>query len=172
MRILNKSKLWILQVALIIAALPTLLNAGFKEGDRLPDLTTFKLEGTLPKDVKGKVVLLDFWASWCEPCKKSFPAMEELRRQYGDQGLTIIAVSVDEKQADMDQFLESVKVTFSTLRDANQKLVGEADVPTMPTSFLVDRSGSIRFIHKGFTGDETVKQYKSEIEQLLKEAKP
>src|SRR5690348_5027548 len=69
-----------------------------KKGDRSPDLKSFRLERTVP-DTRGKVVLLDFWASWCAPCKASFPEMENLYEQYGPRGFTIVAVSVDEKRA-------------------------------------------------------------------------
>lgn len=157
---------------LLMPLMPRLCAAGFKKGDALPDLAGFKLEGKLPDKLKGQVILLDFWASWCAPCKSSFPAMEELNKLYRDKGLTIVAVSVDEKRENMDRFLKSVAVTFATAWDAGQKLVGAADVSAMPTSFLIDRAGKIRFIHNGFRGDETIKQYKQEIELLLKEKTP
>ena len=146
--------------------------ADIKQGDTLPDLASFKLEGKLPENLKGQVILLDFWASWCGPCKISFPAMEDLTKKYADQGLTIVAVSVDEKQENMQRFLKSVKVSFSVVRDAQHKLVAAADIKAMPTSFLIDRAGKIRFIHVGFDRDETPRQYAKEIEDLLREPKP
>jgi thiol-disulfide isomerase/thioredoxin len=158
--------------ALLTVVLCATGMAAFKPGDNLPDLAAFQLEGKLPDPLKGQVILLDFWASWCAPCKSSFPAMEELTTKYKGQGLTIVAVNIDEKQQNMREFLQSVKVSFSVVRDARQKLVAAADVPAMPTSFLIDRSGKIRFIHAGFDRDQTVHQYVNEIEQLLKEPKP
>ena len=146
--------------------------AGLKAGDQLPDLASFHLEGKLPDDLRGQVILLDFWASWCGPCKSSFPVMEELQKKYADRGLTIVAVSVDEKQENMQRFLKSACVSFTVVRDAQQKLVTAADVPTMPTSFLIDRSGTIRFVHAGFDREQTPKQCAKEIEQLLQEPKP
>jgi thiol-disulfide isomerase/thioredoxin len=162
--------LWIISLLLICLAIPS--RAALKEGDPLPALDAYKLEGKLPADLKGKVLLLDFWASWCGPCKNSFPAMNDLHKQYADKGLTIIAVSVDEKRDDMDRFLKSLPASFAVVRDAAHKLVAMADVPTMPTSFLIDRSGKVRFVHKGFRGDETVKQYRAEIDTLLAEKEP
>jgi thiol-disulfide isomerase/thioredoxin len=146
--------------------------AGLKQGDPLPDLASFKLEGKLPESLKGEVILLDFWASWCGPCKTSFPVMEDLNKKYASQGLTIVAISVDEKQENMQRFVKSTKVSFSVVRDAQHKLVAAADIKAMPTSFLIDRSGKIRMIHVGFDPDKTPRVYAHEIEELLKEPKP
>ena len=162
----------IVVATIVMVALPITCIAGLKAGDKLPDLAGFHLEGKPPDDLKGKVVLLDFWASWCPPCKASFPAMEQLKTKYGGDGLTIIAVSVDEKRENMERFLSEMKVSFTTLRDAEQKLVAAVDVPTMPTSYLIDRSGTVRFVHVGFESAQTPKDYAKEIEQLLKEGKP
>lgn len=156
-------------VALLVLAVAQICPAALKEGDALPPLDSFGLEGKLPDKLKGQVILLDFWASWCGPCKKSFPAMQELHKQYAEHGLTIIAVSVDENREDMQRFLENANVSFTTVRDAGQKFVAAADVSAMPTSFLIDRAGKIRFVHKGFAGDETIKQYQEQIQLLLKE---
>lgn len=158
--------------ALLTMVLCVTCSAELKQGDSLPDLATFKLDGKLPEELNGQVILLDFWASWCGPCKASFPAMEELRKKYAQQGLTILAVSVDEKEENMQRFLKAANISFTVVRDAQQKLVAAADVKAMPTSFLVDRSGKIRFVHTGFNGEENTRQYVKEIEQLLKEPKP
>jgi thiol-disulfide isomerase/thioredoxin len=158
--------------AFLIAMLPVASLATWKEGDPLPDLTTFELEGKLPDNLKGQVILLDFWASWCGPCKASFPAMEALHKEHAAKGLTIIAVSVDEKAQHMQAFLKSANPSFPTLRDAKHKLVSAADIRTMPTSVLIDRAGKVRFVHAGFDREKTAREYAREIEQVLKEPKP
>jgi thiol-disulfide isomerase/thioredoxin len=152
----------------LCAVLCSTAFADVKTGEAFPPLASFKLEGTLPDTGKAKVVMVDFWASWCEPCKQSFPVMEELHQRYSKDGLVIIAVNVDENRADMDAFLKKNSVTFSVLRDANQKLVERAGVATMPTSFLIDKEGKVRFLHSGFRGAETKKKYDEEIQSLLK----
>lgn len=145
-----------------------LVTAGpLKEGDKFPDLAAYGLEGKLP-DLKGKVVLIDFFASWCGPCKDSFPAMEELHKKYAAQGLVVVAINLDKKQADMDEFLKKYPSSFVILRDPANKLVGEVKIPTMPSSFLLDKDGKVRSAHRGFKGEETKKKYSEEIESLLK----
>jgi len=158
------------RVALVLGAtlLATSVMAGVKVGDSFPDLGSFKLEGKVPDGLKGKVVMVDFWASWCEPCKQSFPAMEELHHRFSDKGLVIVAVNVDENRADMEAFLKKNAANFAVLRDSAQKLVATAGIATMPSSFLIDRDGKVRFVHTGYRGAETKKKYEEEIETLLK----
>lgn len=155
-------------VALLMLASSGSAFAGVKTGDSFPDLAAFKLEGKLPDSTQGKVVMVDFWASWCEPCKQSFPAMEDLHKRYAERGLVIIAVNVDENRPDMEAFLKKNAATFVVVRDANQKLVEKTGIATMPSSFLIDRDGKVRFAHTGFRGAETKKKYEEEIESLLK----
>jgi thiol-disulfide isomerase/thioredoxin len=132
-----------------IAAGSRPLWAGWKEVDPLPALTAFGLEGTVP-NIKGKVVYLDFWASWCAPCKASFPVLNRWQQQFGQKGFIVLGVSVDESVADMHRFLEKTPASFPIVRDASHKLVSVAAVNSMPTSFLVDRKGIIRHVHNGF----------------------
>ena len=122
----------------------------------------------LPDALKGKVVMIDFWASWCEPCKQSFPAMEDLHHRFSDKGLVIVAINVDENRTDMEDFLKKNAATFAVVRDAGQKLVAHAGIATMPSSFLIDRDGKVRFVHTGYRGTETKKKYEEEIQSLLK----
>jgi thiol-disulfide isomerase/thioredoxin len=149
-----------------LAGTPVL--AGWKEGTSLPALGSFQLEGT-PPATAGKVVLVDFWASWCGPCRQSFPVLDNLQKQYGREGLVVIGVNVDKDSAAMKKFLSEHPVAFAVVRDAAQKLVGKADVQSMPASFLVDRQGNVRFIHTGFHGEKTAEEYAKEIQTLLGE---
>lgn len=152
--------------ALLLTTLLSVANP-LKQGDSFPDLAPFGLEGSLP-DLKGKVVIVDFFASWCGPCKESFPVMQELHKKYGDKGLVILAINVDKKKEDMDDFLAKYPVTFTIVRDASNKLVKEIKIPTMPSSFVIDREGKIHTAHRGFHGDESRLSYTQDIEALLK----
>ncbi len=164
---INKS-LWAGALALSLCATPAFAGGkAVKVGDSFPDLKTFGLEGKMPADLKGKVVLLDFWASWCGPCKESFPVMEDLHKKYADKGLIILAVNVDEKAEAMQDFLKEHPATFTIMHDATKKLVGLANISSMPTSFVLGQDGKVVAVHKGFHGKDTVKQYEAEIEKLL-----
>ena len=162
------------RLRVIVLALFCLFSAGsrgadVKVGEVFPDLASYQLEGKLPENRAGKVILLDFWASWCGPCKLSFPVMEELHKRYAAQGLLVIAVSVDENRADMAAFLKKQAPSFTVVRDSKQRLVAKASVDVLPGSFLLDREGKVRFVHTGFYGDKTKKEYEKEIETLLRE---
>jgi thiol-disulfide isomerase/thioredoxin len=151
--------------ALIAVAAPA-WGAQLREGEPFPDLNNFNLEGEMPQ-LEGKVVLVDFWASWCGPCKGSFPVLDRLQEKYGDRGFVIVGVSVDEDAEAMRTFLVNHPVDFATVRDADQKLVAAAGIRSMPTSFMLDRDGVIRSIHNGFHEGETEGKLEDEIEELI-----
>lgn len=140
---------------------------GIAVGDTFPDLGSFGLEGKLPGDLKGRVVLVDFWASWCGPCKDSFPAMDELQKKYGAQGLVVLAVSVDQDAEAMKDFLKEHPASFPIVHDAKKKLVSRVNISSMPASIVIGRDGKVVAIHKGFHGKETVSQYHHEFDGLL-----
>lgn len=171
MRLLKKLfQRLIVATAMICLIAPEVSRAELKEGDSFPDLSIFRLEGQLSGSLKGKILVVDFWASWCGPCKQSFPSLEALHKKYSDRGVVVIAVSVDEKKAAMEKFLKSNIATFTVVRDAEQKLVEAAGVKAMPTSFVVDAAGRIVLAHSGFhKGDD--KKWESTLESLLKEKK-
>jgi cytochrome c biogenesis protein CcmG, thiol:disulfide interchange protein DsbE len=116
----------------------------------------------------GKVVLIDFWASWCGPCKKSFPALDELFREYHDRGLEVLAVNVDEDRRDADAFLEGRPHRMPITFDAKGVLPRAFSVEGMPSSFLIDKSGAIRYTHMGYS-EKTLASVRDEIEELLRE---
>jgi thiol-disulfide isomerase/thioredoxin len=124
--------------------------------------------GKLP-ETKGRVVLVDFWASWCAPCKASFPAYSRLQAAFADRGLVVLAIGVDESPSAYGAFVARMKPVFTTLYDSRQRMVSLVQVPTMPTSYLLDRSGKVRFMHSGFHGEQTEREIRKEIEALLDE---
>jgi thiol-disulfide isomerase/thioredoxin len=119
----------------------------------------------------GKVVLVDFWASWCAPCLHSFPWMNELQQKHSNDGLVIVAVNLDQDRALADAFLEKVPARFRVEYDPSGELARQFGVENMPTSFLVDRSGQVRIRHAGFR-EKQREGREREIETLLKEPAP
>jgi thiol-disulfide isomerase/thioredoxin len=119
-------------------------------------------------DYKGKVVYLDFWASWCPPCRESFPFMNELQRELGEKGLQIMAVSVDKVSADAQRFLASYPPQFTVALDTKWTCASAYLLPGMPTSFVIDKRGIIRAVHIGFRDKDKV-EIRRQILELLDE---
>jgi peroxiredoxin len=102
----------------------------------------------------GRVRVVDFWATWCEPCKESFPAYQKLDDKYGNK-LVIIGISVDDEPNGIRAFAEETQVKFALAWDEGQAISARYQPPTMPTSYVVDKSGIVRHVHAGFrSGDE------------------
>lgn len=163
---------WAALAAAALALVAVATSAQVKPGDPFPALGPAVLAGGRLPDTAGKVVLVDFWASWCAPCKASFPAYSQLNAAYAGRGLVIIAVSVDDSPDAYSAFVTRMRPAFATFDDAQHKLVGAVQIPTMPTCYLVDRSGRVRFMHAGFHGGQTERELKGEIEGLLGEGPP
>ncbi|WP_224368745.1 TlpA family protein disulfide reductase [Hyalangium versicolor] len=118
---------------------------------------------------RGSVVLLDVWATWCEPCRDALPLYESLAKEYGSRGLKVYALNVDEDSRAIPAFLQEVKVALPILVDENAQVAEKTlGVKMMPTTFIVDRKGVVRFTHEGFA-EEFLQKYQTEIEQLLAE---
>ena len=102
------------------------------------------------REFHGKVVVLDFWASWCVPCRRSFPWMNSMQEKYGDEGLVIIGVNLDAVDADAQAFLQETPAEFRIVSDPQGTLAREHDVIAMPTSYIFDRDGNLVTRHLGF----------------------
>lgn len=99
---------------------------------------------------RGKVVVIDFWASWCVPCRRSFPWMNSMQEKYGDEGLVFIGVNMDADPADGASFLQSYPPAFAIINDPDGKLAREYDVIAMPSSYIIGRDGELITRHLGF----------------------
>ncbi|OJF69701.1 redoxin [Alteromonas sp. V450] len=116
----------------------------------------------------GNIVIVNFWASWCGPCREELPAFEALHQEYADLGVTIYGVNVDDAPEKANVLLKDIKVSFPVLYDTNGEVSKLYEVSAMPTTVMVDRDGNTRLIHKGYkSGDE--KRYEKVIKALLRE---
>ncbi|NTV45320.1 MAG: redoxin domain-containing protein [Chlorobiales bacterium] len=122
--------------------------------------------------LKGKVVLLDFWASWCAPCKQEMPFLIELHKTYKDKGFEVVAVNLDTQEKNMTRFIEQMsvspefKILFKVISDPKAQIAGKYKLEGMPTTFLIDRQGHIRYRYTGFHPSKK-ENYKSDLEQLF-----
>lgn len=136
-----------------------------------PNCTLTLLTDTRPLNLqqyKGKVIYVDFWASWCGPCVKSFPFMNQLDSELKQQGLEVIGINLDEDIEEAKQFLQQTPASFTTAKDPAQQCAKDFGVKAMPSSYLVDRNGTIRHAHLGFRPGEA-EDFRVLVEQLLAE---
>ena len=120
------------------------------------------------KGMEGKVVIVDFWATWCEPCKKSFPKLQELNVKYKASGLEIVGISEDDEKGGISDFGTTYGAKFPLGWDEapNKAIAGKWQPKSMPASFIVDRKGIVRFAHLGYhDGDEV--EVEKEVKSLL-----
>jgi thiol-disulfide isomerase/thioredoxin len=154
--------------AAVLAAAPTLAGS---TGGPAPNFTLDSREGgqLSLSELEGQVVMINFWATWCAPCRQEMPLLEEIYQRYAPLGFTLLGVNVEEDSAGADRWLrENVPVTFPILYDPENSVSELYDVNAMPTTVLVDRTGNVRVIHKGYKpGDES--EYIDYVRSLIRE---
>jgi thiol-disulfide isomerase/thioredoxin len=158
-----------LSILAIISSLSCLTAHATTVGQPAPSFTLPSLQQDKPTNFKqfaGKVVYLDFWASWCVPCRTSFPLLNKLYEKLKTQGFEVVAVNLDEDKAKADKFVEEFKVNFTVLRDAKGESADQYVVESMPTSFIIDQHGVVQQIHHGFTSTD-IDDLETKITALL-----
>ena len=120
-------------------------------GNTVPPFALSSTRGKLESgSLKGKLVYVDFWASWCVPCKQSFPWMNEMQAKYAEQGLHVLAINVDARAADAEKFLTQVPAKFQVAFDSSGDTPKQFSVKSMPSSYLIDGDGRVVYVHTGF----------------------
>jgi thiol-disulfide isomerase/thioredoxin len=118
--------------------------------------------------LKGKVVMLNFWASWCGPCRQEMPLLEQMHKRYSSLGFTLVGVNVEANTKDAERWLAETPVSFPVVFDRDSKVSKLYDVSAMPSTVFIDRKGNVRYLHRGYkAGDEG--EYLNQIRALLKE---
>ncbi len=134
----------------------------------LPSLTQSSKQQQL-SDFRGNVVYLDFWASWCGPCRKSLPLLDQLHQQLVDQPFIVLGINLDDDPELGRRFLRELGIQFPNLSDASGSSYDNFGVSGMPTSFLIDQQGIVRWVHQGFTVND-METIRPRITELLKES--
>lgn len=117
---------------------------------------------------KGQVIMLNFWASWCGPCRAEMPLLEKLQKKYAKHGFSVWGVNTDSNQKMANKVLKDMSITFPILYDTDSSVFERYKVDAMPSSIFIDRNGKKRWLHRGFvSGDE--KSYEKIIRQLIRE---
>ncbi|MDX1696215.1 MAG: TlpA disulfide reductase family protein [Ketobacteraceae bacterium] len=141
-----------------------------KVGQQAPEITLPDRNGKTVKlsDFRGQVVMVNFWASWCQPCRTEMPLIEDLYQKFKKIGFVVLAVNVDEEPENGKKMLKEVPVSFPVVFDSKNQMIEKYGVQAMPSTYMVDRKGVIREVHRGYKpGDEA--DYEQYIRKLLRE---
>ena len=140
-------------------------------GDKVPSVRGTRIDspGASLPSTRGQVVYVDFWASWCVPCRQSMPVLDALYKKHGEAGFVVVGINKDVTEADARRFLQAVKVSFPLVTDESDLLARAFEVRAMPSGYLVDRKGVVRQVHRGFTS-LTASSLEAQIVKLLAEA--
>ncbi|MDH5179790.1 MAG: TlpA family protein disulfide reductase [Gammaproteobacteria bacterium] len=154
---------------LVMLGMTSSVNASAVKG-KAPDFTLKSNSGKNLKlsEFRGQVVMINFWASWCAPCRQEMPHLENLYNKYHKLGFTILGVNVEENSDKAKSLLKDIKVSFPVLFDTGNSVSKKYNVSAMPSTVLVDRNGNMRFLHKGYKpGYEN--DYAKQIRTLIRE---
>jgi len=144
-------------------------SLALSQGDEAPAFSLPLLGDSVSVELnklRGKVIYLDFWASWCGPCRISLPQIDELQRSLGSDKFEVLAINLDEKPDNAIRFLKRFPVSYTVLSDPTGKVAEAYQLPGMPSSFIIDQSGRISMSHTGFKKGD-IKQIRNHIEKLL-----
>ena len=145
-------------------------SASVNVSEQAPDFTLKSLDGQNLRleEYRGQVVLINFWASWCGPCRQEMPILDQLHKRYEDTGFAVLGVNVEGEIAPAQKIVDKTNVTFPVLIDEGQSVSQMYDLEAMPSTVVVDRNGVIRYVHMGYKpGDEA--KYVEIVKQLIRE---
>ncbi len=156
--------------ALLLASAATQAGAMPPVGSLAPDFTLGAMSGNNMRlnEQRGKVLLVNFWATWCGPCRKEIPHLNSLSDKYGPMGFEVLGVNVDDDVRNAEQLAIKLRVKFPVLFDTDKKVSRSYAITSMPSTLLIDRDGKVRFIHRGYA-DGLERKYDEQVRALLKE---
>jgi peroxiredoxin len=144
-------------------------HAKVGKGQRAPGFSLASLKGDKVSlaGLAGQVVVVDFWAQWCEPCKRELPELDKLQKAYAQRGVKIVAVNIDKQRDNADQLVRTLGLSLDVLLDPSGAVAATYDLPKMPSSYVVDKKGVVRFVHEGYENGD-VARFKKELDELIK----
>ncbi len=157
----------ILGLGLVLAVSTFAVTAS---ADQAPDFTLQSSTGENVRlaEQRGQVVMLNFWASWCGPCRTEMPLLDEMSQRYSAAGFVLYGVNVEEDNTDAKKLIKDLGVTFPILYDTESKASSLYNVDAMPTTVVIDKKGEVRYVNRGYKpGDEN--KYRDQIRELIKE---
>jgi peroxiredoxin len=159
-----------LRIALVVACLLPLAATAKIDVQPAVDFTLKNLAGDNVRlaDLRGQVVLVNFWATWCGPCRQEMPVLERIHQRYQDMGFSVLGVNVEGESGPARALAAETGVSFPVLIDAGQKISKMYDLKAMPSTVIVDRDGNVRYVHRGYKpGDE--EKYVQVLKELIRE---
>ncbi|GAB4358404.1 MAG: TlpA disulfide reductase family protein [Gammaproteobacteria bacterium] len=161
---------WIYTLALTFLLIGGAAQAALKENSPAPDFALKSRSGPNVRlsELRGQVVMINFWATWCGPCRQEMPLLESLYKRYRKLGFTLLGVNVEENSRPAERFLKDVPVSFPILYDNRNEVSKLYQVSGMPSTVIIDRDGKVRFAHTGYVpGDES--KYSRMVRKLIRE---
>ncbi len=160
----------LIRISLTVLALYGFFGSGNAFAAKAPD---FKLDGQQKQvklsDYRGQIVYLDFWASWCQPCRKSFTWMNKMQSLYGAEGFTVIAINLDESRLKANKFLQQIPANFDVAFDPRGNTAESYNVKAMPSSYIIDKNGNVIHANLGFRGNDEEK-LEAKIRDLIRQS--
>ncbi len=156
-------------VAVFVLCSAGVAAAKVQKGQRAPgfSLTTLKGEKVTLASLAGKVVVIDFWAQWCEPCKHELPELDKLQKEYAGKGVHVLAINIDKQRDNAEKIVRMLGLSLEVPLDPAGSIAATYDLPKMPTSYLVDKKGVVRYVHEGYESGD-VARFKKELDELTK----
>lgn len=158
-----------LAMAAAVLLAPPPASAKAAKGQRAPgfNLSSLKGDKVSLSGLTGQVVVVDFWAQWCGPCKEELPQLDKLQKEYAGKGVKIITVNIDKQRDNAEKLVKMLGLSLEVLLDPSGAVAASYDLPKMPSSYVVDKKGVIRYVHEGFESGD-VARFKKELDELVK----
>jgi thiol-disulfide isomerase/thioredoxin len=160
-------------LALIVGLMCTANAFALAVGDTAPDIWGKRMDNGAPmklSELRGKVVYVDFWATWCAPCRYSLPMLNDLRREFGARGFEVLGVNIDQDEQAARKLVQKLGLEYPVLRDVGESTYEWYSISAMPAAYVVDRKGKVQVIRQGFQRKE-FPDTRARIEKLLEESK-